>query len=307
MTNKVLFINHKQEKCGVYQYGRNTANILADATFFDFVYVECSGMAELESKIKEHEPCAIIYNYHVSTLGWVRKPLRTELRHLAIQHEPHQPVPSWMDATISQNPLDPWTKNFFSVGRILHEYTGTYPTNSILTIGTFGFGLGGKGYDRLVDMVGEEFSEAHIRMHIPYAHYGDAAGQQARHWASLAEERAKGYPDITLSIDHEWFTTEDLLFFLAGNDLNAFIYDDMARGTASVLDFALSVNRPLAITGSLMFEHVWRQVPEILVEHNSLQDILRRDTQPLRRLKWQWSPQMLIADYEKIVGTVWQA
>jgi hypothetical protein len=306
MTNKVLFINHKQEKCGVYQYGRNTANILADSMYFDFVYVECSGTAELESKINEHEPCAIIYNYHVSTLGWIRRPSKSGIKHLGIQHEPHQPVPPWIDAVISQNPLDMWTDVSFSVGRILHEYTGAYPVNSVPTIGTFGFGLGGKGYDRLVDMVGKEFPEAHIRMHIPFAHFGDRIGEQARMWGFRVKERAQGWHNVTVEIDHDWFTTEELLEFLAGNDLNAFIYDDMARGTASVLDFALSVNRPLAITSSSMFEHVWRQVPEILVEHNSLQDILQRGTYPLHQLQRLWSPQMLIADYERIIGVVCQ-
>jgi hypothetical protein len=299
----VLFVNHKEQKCGVYQYGKNTIDTLRRSTEFHFEYAECSNMEQLNRLTVSLVPYVVIYNYHVSTLGWVRRPVGLHMKHIAIQHEPHQPVPGWMDAVISQDPLEPESENHFSVSRILHKFTGTLCHNAVFTVGTFGFGMAGKGFDRLVDMVCDTWDEAYIRMHIPYAHFGDMNGAQARDWAARARNRVSK-PGVFLNIDHAWFDTAQLLQFLANNDLNAFLYDDMARGVASVLDFALSVPRPLAITSSSMFKHVWKQVPEICVEQNSLIDIVIRGTKPLETLYDQWAPEKLIADYERIVRTV---
>ncbi|MBU8920995.1 MAG: hypothetical protein KOO63_04040 [Bacteroidales bacterium] len=266
-------------------------------------------MDQLGAAIDELEPAVVIYNYHVSTLGWVREyfSIRSSVspKHVAIHHEPHQPLPTWMDAAISQNPIEPETATQFSVGRILHPFNQDVPKNDIPVIGTFGFGMAGKGFDRLVTKVCEEFDVARIRMHIPFAHFGDASGVQAKAWATRAAE-ALTKPDVMLEVNHYWLSTEELLSFLAGNDLNAFLYDNMDRGIASVLDFALSVPRPLVITSSLMFQHVWSQVPEVLIETNSLRDILDRGTAPLAPLYAQWSPEQLCKDYERVIDALWQ-
>jgi len=302
----ILIVNHTNHQCGVYQYGYNTTRLASRSTKYNFVRAECNSLEELIAKENEYNPGAIIYNYHSSTIGWVNTNVIARflhVKHLAIHHEPHQPVPRGINIIISQDPLEPEGPNRFSVPRILHDYSGPVPKNEVLTIGTFGFGLGGKGYDRLVERVQQEFDEAHIRMHIPYAHYGDQDGFQARGWADVARSRITK-PGITLSIDHDWFVTEDLLKFLAGNDLNFFMYDDMARGISGVLDFALSVPRPLAITGSLMFKHVWQLVPNVLVEHNSLVDILARGIEPLKPLYEMWSNDKFTQAYERIIDTV---
>jgi hypothetical protein len=302
---KVLIVNHKEEKCGVYQYGYNTAQLLKESRVVDFIYVECANLAQLRWQITQHTPDAIIYNYHVSTIGWVNQGLWSEYRsikHLMIHHEPHQPLPMDVDAVISQDPTKPEDGVVtFSVPRILHSYDGPVPINDLPTIGTFGFGMAGKGFDRLVEKVTEEFDSAQIRMHIPYAHFGDQHGQYAKDWAQRARER-RSRPEIKLAIDHSWFTTQELLEFLASNDINVFLYDNMARGVASVLDFALSVPRPIAITRSLMFKHVWQQIPEVAVEDSSLKEILERGIKPLQPLYDQWAPDKFREAYERIIS-----
>lgn len=302
----VLIINHTQEKCGVFQYGHNTALTLQNSIKYKFIEVNCEDAKHFFWYVNQYNPVVIIYNYHVSTLGWLNDSIFTRyptIKHLVIQHEPHQPAPKGASGIISQNPADPEDATHFSVPRILHPYTKEIPHYPTLTVGTFGFGLGGKGYDRLVDRVCEEFEAPLIRMHIPFAHYGDSKGDHAKSWVALARKRITN-PRACVHADHEWYTTEQLLDFLACNDLNIFMYDDMARGTASVLDFALSVPRPIAITRSTMFRHVWEQVPEVLVEQNTLQDILLRGTKPLEPLYEQWAPEKLVEKYERIVATV---
>jgi hypothetical protein len=305
---KILLVNHKEQKCGVYQYGYNTAQLLKFATKFEFVYVECANMAQLRWQIASNAPIAVVYNYHVSTLGWVRQPLLDEyknIKHLMIHHEPHQPLPARVDAIISQDPTEPESGIKFSVPRILQTYLGPLPVNELPVVGSFGFGMAGKGFDTLVERVSEEFEQAQIRLHIPYAHFGDQSGQYARDWAQRARDRCTK-EGIKLAVDHKWYTTHELLEFLASNDINVFMYDNMARGVASVLDFALSVSRPIAITTSLMFKHVWQQVPEVTVEENSLVDILERGIEPLRPLYEQWSADNFRREYERIISTVCQ-
>lgn len=307
----VLFVNHQQSKCGVYQYGFNTAANLAYSEKYKFVYLGCDRPGQLDANLSEiPDVCAIIYNYHVSTLGWANsnyiervRQRYPHIKHLMIHHEPHQPLPESIDAVISQNPSDPWVDNRYSVARILHPYHGPVPKNPVPTIGTFGFGLSGKGYDRLVQMVCEEFDEAKIRMHIPFAYYGDERGTLARGWADRARA-ALTKESVTLVIDHDWFSVQDLLFFLACNDLNVFLYDNMDRGIAGTLDFAMSVPRPFAITSCLMFKHVWERVPEVLIETSSLKEIMSNGTAPWEHLKEEWSPLNLIKNYEDIITEV---
>lgn len=301
----VLFVTHKDQACGVYQYGYNTIRTLERSTKYNFIHAQCTHVGELLEFISQYSPIAVIYNYHVSPLGWINGCTNSlsGIKQLLIQHEPDQSLPSNINAVISQNPIETEGPGKFKVSRILHEYSGEIKFNDVLTIGTFGFGFGGKGYDRLVSRVCDEFDEAHIRMHIPFAHFGDQSGVYAQDWAARARSQVRK-PGIQLFIDHEWFTTQQLLDFLAANDLNFFMYDDMARGISSVLDFALSVKRPLAITGSTMFKHLWSQAPELLIEHNSLKDIIARGIDPLKPFYEQWAPAKLIEDYERIITTV---
>lgn len=306
--NNVLIVNHSQEKCGVYQYGKNTAHLLSKSIKYNFVYAECDNKSDLALYIKKYVPIAIVYNYHVSTLGWVTSDVIKSfglIPQLTIQHEPHQPQPSGINIIISQDPSQMEWGNHYSVPRILHEFKGIIEDPSELTFGTFGFGMAGKGFDRVVERVCQEFDEATIRMHIPYAHFGDQSGVQARNWASLAQSKISK-PGVKLIIDHDWFTKDQLLQFLANNHMNIFMYESFTtdRGVTAVLDFSLSVPRPIAITKSFMFQHVWKVVPEVLIENSSLVEILNRGTVPLQPLYDAWSPEKFVASYERIIGTV---
>lgn len=303
----VLFVTHPASQCGVYQYGYNTAMVLKESAMFNFIHVECTRPADLQAHILQHSPRVIVYNYHVGVLGWATDGLLQQYPHIKsafIQHEYHQPVPASASLVISQDPTDEETERVVPVPRVLHDYARPVPINSVLTIGTFGFGLADKGFDRLVSVVCEEFDDAVVRLHIPFAKFGDGDGRQARGWADLARSKATK-PSVQVVVDHDWFSKDQLLEFLAGNDLNAFFHGPHPnRGNSGTLDFALSVPRPLAITQSSMFKHVWTQVPEITIEKNSLRSILDLGLTPLAELKRQWSRKNLRTKYENIVSSL---
>lgn len=38
--DNIIFLNHKENQCGVYQYGKRSANILKNSINYNFIYVE---------------------------------------------------------------------------------------------------------------------------------------------------------------------------------------------------------------------------------------------------------------------------
>ena len=97
---------------------------------------------------------------------------------------------------------------------------------------------------------------------------------------------------------------DQLLDFLAQNSLNAFLYEyQNGRGISSVVDHALAVKRPLALTRSSMFRHVNGTRPPITMEDARLSDILARGFTPLARYARGVDAENLRWDYERIVDS----
>ncbi len=107
---------------------------------------------------------------------------------------------------------------------------------------------------------------------------------------------------LNLNISHEHLTLEQILKFLSKNDLNVFLYEYQDnRGISSATDWAISVKRPLVITKSSMFRHLFDCYPSICIEENSLKTILENGVKHLERLCEEWSPENLLWDYERII------
>src|SRR5205814_885154 len=88
---------------------------------------------------------------------------------------------------------------------------------------------------------------------------------------------------------------------------NAFFYEenkDKDRGIASVTDSALAVNRPIAITRSKMFRHLFSATPSICINDSTLKQIIQNGIEPLRSYKKEWCEDNLIWDYERIIDKV---
>jgi len=312
VEKKILFISHKEHQCGVYQYGRNIADALVNSKTISFVYTECPGPNEYYSVVDKVNPSAIIYNYHPSTLPWLNKKVirKVKVPHIDIIHEVTQEVADAADdpffdyhiapdpTLLKKNPL------VFKTGRLVPVYKNQYELPGIPSIGSFGFGTAGKGFQKLISKVQDEFDKAIIRLHIPFATFGDSDGRSAHSIAKQCQELIVK-PGIELQLSHEFLSQKQLLNFLAQNSLNAFFYDEnKGRGISSVIDFALAVQRPIAITNSRMFRHIISTCPSICVEDSSLEKILQNGTEPLSKYCLDWNEANLIWDYERIVDVV---
>jgi hypothetical protein len=307
---KVLYVNHPDRDCGVYQFGKSIGTTIASSRKYEIVYLECSGAPALNTAIAREAPSCIVYNYHPSTMQWAKwNAFAVDVPQIATIHEIYQAVADEAgdepfdyyvaaDPTLLlKNPL------VFKTGRLVPTYRTAreWPTSSVPTIGSFGFGTPGKGFDSIVRQVQREFDEAIIRFNIPNASFGDPEGRAARKIA--ADCRALiSKPGIRLEVTHEFMDDESLLDFLAQNTLNAFMYEHMeARGISSVIDYALAVDRPIAVSESSMFRHVHAAAPSTVVPRESFRDIIARGVSPLRKLKEDFTAENLVWDYERLL------
>lgn len=311
----ILFINSVEKACGVHQFGEQTYNVIKESKKYDFIYVEPRDAKEFTGYIEQYSPPAILYNFYPCTMDWINHRLlngnREHLKQFAILHEL---AVTGFDYLISPDPTFVEHDNVFRVGRPLQKFSGTYPKNSITTIGSFGFGMGWKGFPELVTLVNKEFDEAVINLQIPYAYWGDANGESARKTALESRGRMTK-PGIKLNIDHTFLSTDDLLQFLANNDLNAFVYPQGAAkgGISSCMDSALSVRRPVAITRVPMFRHIYNTKPNICVydamstiigDTTTLREIIKNGTKPLEEFYEKFSNENLTKDYERVFEEV---
>jgi tetratricopeptide (TPR) repeat protein len=309
----VLIISHKKSQCGVYQYGVDIANSLKKSKVHDFVYAECSSQSELHEAIVRYNPKVIIYNYHPATMPWLDGCITRHYHicQLSIIHEVTQENADNATQEVFDGFLcpDPTLKEnhpyVFKTARLIPPFCNYQNMPDIPTIGSFGFGFSNKGFERLIDIAQKEFDSVRIRIHMPFNDIVDINGET--HAIKTAERcrRMVTNKNAELQINHSYLSKEELLEFLAGNTLNAFFYDTLnGRGISSVTDSALAVRRPIAITKSGMFRHIWNAAPSICIEDSDLKTIIRNGIAPLVPFYNDWSEANFIRRYEEIINKV---
>jgi len=329
-TNNVLFVTHKKSQCGVYEFGENVFNAIKLSKKYNFIKAECDDLNELKEHVAKEHPIAIIYNYMPSTMPWVANSifrnrvlknnvagipvLQIGIIHSVLQdiadsarpgskYEKNDPelANKLFDFYIAPDPTLLLKNAYvFKHGRPIPHYTNNFPIPDKLTIGSFGFAK--KGYEDLIELVQNELDEAEIRISIPFAKFGDTDGNDAKNIANNCKKMIRK-PGISLSISHEYMDKNALIDFLAGNTINVFLRDKKGRGISSVIDYALAVDRPIAIADSPMFRHIIDSKPSIRVTENSLKEIIKNGTSPLIKYTKEWTSENLCWEYERILDT----
>lgn len=308
----ILYVSHSHNECGVYQFGHRIGKALQRSGIFEFRYVECTDEQELCEVVTETKPAAIIYNYHPATLPWLNINTTKQFGcpQIGTIHEVTQSVADSADNSLFNYHIaaDPTLllKNpiVFKTGRFVPAYQNTFPLPATTTIGSFGFGTDGKGVEAIIAVVQDSYDDAIFRLHLPHAKFGDADGSKAR--AIVARCSSLLYkPGIKLEVSHEFLDEGRLLDFLAQNTINVFLYNRTeGRGISSATDYALAVQRPLAIRRSNMFRHIWEARPSICIEELPLEKIVANGSGPAERFAREWSEPNLQWDYERIIRKV---
>jgi len=313
--NRILILNNSIKPCGVQQWGARLINVVNKSTTYEYLYREVSSSGETISAIVDINPSIVLYNYNPSTMPFIKKNILgmfPNIKHVAMVHEGYLHTDNFVGFKYfiyllgKFDGLDPEILNrvFVLPIRYLLKYDGGYPVNKVPTIGSFGFGFPSKRFDYIVDQVNKEFDVADIKFAISNSYHGDRDGSSAEAVIKTCREKITK-PGINLYVNREFLTDEEVLEFLAGNDINCFFYDTRKTdAVASSTEFALSVKRPMAITRVSMFYNIYTIVPSICIEDTSIKDILERGTEPLEPLYKAFSDENFLFEFEKIIKVI---
>jgi len=297
-------------------------NTITASRCFDFVYCECDCWDEFKENYDRLRPDAVIYNYHPSTMPWIAQRAevngRLQTQSCAIDavqigtiHEVFQACADLANDRVFDYHIAPdptlLLRNpiVYKTGRLVPRYDLPLTPNPVVTIGSFGFvAASGKGFERIARQVQSEFDEAVLNLNLSYARFGDEDGVRARIVADEIRQIIVK-PGIRLNITHHHLDEKGLLTFLAANDINVFFYDyQERRGLSSATDWALAVKRPVAITKSNMFRHLFTCFPSICIEDHSIEEILKNGVSTVEHLCEEWGPENLVWDYERIMSDI---
>jgi hypothetical protein len=268
---KVLFLNSVKKQCGVYQYGLRVYDILKHEKDINYIYAEIEHPDQYMSLLRNNlDVISIIFNFHNSTMSWLNPTLLVpSILNMYISHESDS---SMFDVKLSIDPNEQETKNLINIPRPIFENVDSMLENHIITneniknfieyrednvpvFGSFGFGFTNKGFDKIVNLINTNYDNAIIKFVIPVASY--ACPFTTNDMIKNLCEKQMIKPGVKLMINNDFFSSEDLLYFLKSNTMNIFLYDYMqGRGISSAIDYALSVKKPLGISDSYMFRHI---------------------------------------------------
>jgi hypothetical protein len=316
----ILFLNHKIQNCGVYQYGKRVFDIIEKDPEVKYIYKEIDCYEEYTALLNENNHInAIIYNYHLCTMYWLNDSnIQRKVKNIAIPHEcrSHEYL---FDIICSIDPDLNDTPTFYSLPRPIYEniddmistpttdtnvdqFINQYTDTNIPIFGSFGFGFHKKNFEKIVSLVNEQYDNAIIKLVIPLAHFGGNDHQNSMIKESCIKENKK--EGIVLMITHDFFSTTDILKFLKSNTMNIFLYsqDGNTNGISSTVDYALSVKKPLAISDSFMFRNIYSD--EICLYKNSIEYCIKKSVDYCSIFLEKYSNQNLINKFRKILTSL---
>jgi len=306
----ILFLNHSSKFCGVYQYGLRVSTILSKSTDINYIYKEINTLNEYNSIIKSDSFSGIIYNYHGSTMRWLNKDtIQKTVINIGM---PHESLHNMFDIIVDLDPFSNSPSNYYKIPRPIFENIKFDLTNStsvnrnfiteyigtnIPIFGSFGFGFSNKGFDKIIKMVNDQYDEAVIKLIITnptfYADPREAFNIGNKCKAMTVK------PGIKVMVTHEFFSDDEVLCFLNSNTMNIFLYDTLSgRGISSVIDYALSIKKPIGISDSFMFRHVYSD--KICLYKTPIKDCLQ-NTAELDAFREKNSNHNLITTFDTII------
>jgi hypothetical protein len=303
-----LFLTYAQTNCGVFQYGETVAAALGIAS------VPIATLDEADRAIEQAQPDIVIWNWHGATLGRIVHPGNKRryvkaVKQICLLHEFNQESAAerdmirdctFFDCFIFPDPSCQFTApNFHICGRALLPYENPYPMPEIPTIGSFGFGVSIKGYERLIEFVEHSYDEAIIRLHIPANWAVDSQGAIAKGIGVFVREKLTK-PGVSVETSHDWLTAEGLMDWCGRLTAICLPYHPVANyGLSSSVDFALAAKRPLAVTRCGLFRHL-HHLP-ILLEDRYLRWIVDDGVEPIKHLWDEWSQEKFRARWDEIL------
>jgi len=313
----ILFLNHSDEACGVYQYGKRLFNIIKKDEDIQYLYKEVKNVQEYRAIIEQMTNISgIIYNYHSSTMNWLTShTIQKKVINIGIPHESNS---NMFDKLCELDPMKQITENEYKIPRPIFEdidfiinklqystssirdFITAYTDTTVPIFGSFGFGFKNKGFDKIIKMVNEQYDHAVIKLIITQAKYGNYSTE-----AIDIKNECMNIPvkdGIRVMITNEFFSDEEMLLFLKFNTMNLFLYDHMyGRGISSTIDYAISVKKPIGISDSYMFRHIYSDA--ICVYKTPLAQCMIQSDEVISRFLLENSHTTMINVFKSIINT----
>lgn len=258
---KILFINHKLTKsCGIYDFGIRYFDNIKKIKEYDIIYEEIDSQNYYQECIDKYNPSGVVFNYANIFFEWLNKSIFKNYKTYCIPHffKSNNIENNIFDYVLVPDKNFIEKKGFYKTNRPLFEYKSVYEEkNSFPKIGSFGFGLLHKNFDKIVSHVNEVFDLAEINFHMPRAHFDTA--NEIPIVINKCEEKNK--KKLIINFNHNLITQKNLLNFLNSNDINCLFYDEeYDPGISSSLDYLISCQKPILVTNCLMFRSFINEV-----------------------------------------------
>lgn len=264
-----IFLNSPKAQCSIHESGKMIYSAIRASQKFEWDYVDLDHGRVVNAK---NYACAV-YNYHPATMPGldVREIRKSNLFKgtIILETLPASVFPLCpsdvfdfhlaIDPTIEVQPgrIYPLPR---PIGKCYSPSTQEKQNEGIPTIGTFGLGTPGKGFERVVDAVNREFDKAVIRVNIPAAYFCDGAtyGLQHKPYADYLVEVMKrvAKPNITIEYTKHFWSQEALIQWCRSNTVNVFLYDRIQPGLSATTDQAIAAGRPLVVSDNTTFRHI---------------------------------------------------
>lgn len=306
----LLIVNTRERACAIHQYGLNLYWSLQTSKNIKTLYLEPRDVEDLNGFVCLFKPDAILYNWHPTQGGFLKDApfdVRHPVKNLCVFHEIPFDTTKYDAVLYSRIHEGNTPKDYYGV-QLLIPIPESLPKLKPVDercpiIGVSGFG--GAYANKVVEKVKQEYVNAIIRLHLPFARYGDKDGVMAQSMASKCGDIV-GVSGLDIEVNHDFMVQDHLLSWMAGNDINVFIRptDTPWTGVSASMCAALAARRPIAISRSQCFRHLWDCQPSICVEYRSLNEILATGTAPLEPIYEENSTGKFVARIEEILGYI---
>lgn len=312
--------------CGAGIRGKLVCDLIKKSDKYKFVPCFIDNIPALEKLTAQHKPKVIIYNYHAFGTSWMHdgtfRYAHKDITHIMIHYDFHQhKINTFTPAQyhgfnyvlIDDDTLVP-SSNVFIIPRALpaaelfkykpfpvHADTKSVDAKEVIPkIGFQGFAVPHKGIHRIAAQIQKEFDEAIFRLHIPVSYFGDRSGNTARQILDQVRSIITK-PGIKIEVSHNFMTDEEIVKWLNENTVNCYFNDYLdGAGIATSPDYALSARKPIAVTRSHQFRHMWNLKPTILIENTTLKAIIANGIAPLKPLYDRYTNEALVHGYEAV-------
>ena len=308
---RALFLNSPQAQCSIHESGKMIFSAIRDSSQFDWVYADLH---------KKYQPDAtaydcVLFNYHPGTMPWLDmqavRGIECMKGTIILETLPDSCFqmcpPDVFDFHLA---IDPTVREIpgrlYGLPRPLrvstHSLADLAETDEP-TIGTFGFGTPGKGFERVVDAVNREFDRATIRVNIPQADFGDTARRRmhnmpyVEYMLQLMRKVAKA--GVTIEATHAYRTQEEIVAWCGQNTINVFLYDRMQPGLSATTDQAIASGRPLLVSDNQTFRHIHTYMPAY--PDWTLRQAIALGGQAVRKIQQDWNPDAFRKHLERAV------